>query len=260
MTGFAVFLGSWLAETVRWPATGFLMIAAMSATGFGNVINDIRDIASDRINHPGRPLPRGDISSRSASLFAVLVLTLSLASAASVSMFHTIATLLPLILLWLYALYLKGTPLTGNVLVALLVAYALLFGAIPQINAAILIIPALLAFLLNFSREVVKDIEDFEGDRVAGYSTSAQIPLAVLRKILICSATVYLALLFVPFLLDHFGRVYLYLSILLVFPLHILWFRNIVSKDFVAKTATTSRVLKLEMLAGLATMAGDKLI
>jgi len=59
MTGAAVLLGSWLARSAAPLVSLFLLVAAaMSAVGFGNVINDIVDIETDRVSHPDRPLPK----------------------------------------------------------------------------------------------------------------------------------------------------------------------------------------------------------
>ncbi|MCL2183643.1 MAG: UbiA family prenyltransferase, partial [Chitinispirillia bacterium] len=67
MTGIAVALGIWLTDGgVFLP----LMLAAMAAAAYGNVINDIIDVKSDRVSHPNRPLANGTMSPRAAKAFA----------------------------------------------------------------------------------------------------------------------------------------------------------------------------------------------
>ncbi|MDG5814730.1 geranylgeranylglycerol-phosphate geranylgeranyltransferase [Chitinispirillales bacterium ANBcel5] len=259
MTGLAVFLGIWLSMNLHFPGTALLMIAAMSATGFGNVINDIHDISSDCINHPHRPLPRGLITKSAASIYALILVVIALVSALLVSSFHSGATLVPLLILSLYAFYLKKTPLAGNFLVATLVAYALLFGTLPDSGWEKLLIPALLAFLLNFSREIVKDVQDFKGDKAAGHKTSAVLSLNTLKKILVITSALYLTLLFVPFALGDFGLIYVIVCSLFVLPLHGTWFLNLFGNKLTRRAAKTSKLLKFEMLAGLSALALDKL-
>jgi geranylgeranylglycerol-phosphate geranylgeranyltransferase len=177
LTGGAVALGFWLA---RSPAPVFslclLVVAAISAVGFGNVINDIVDLESDRISHPDRPLPKNDLSKYEATIFAFFCGCFSLVNAFLVTPFHGFATLAPLVLLGLYAFVFKGTPLAGNIVVSFLVAYALLFGGLTAPRMERLFVPALLAFLLNVAREIAKDLQDKDGDQRAGVITSAALP------------------------------------------------------------------------------------
>jgi 4-hydroxybenzoate polyprenyltransferase len=89
-----------------------------------------------------------------------------------------------LIVLTFYSLFLKGIPLIGNIVVASLVAYSILFGAINADGFKTLIIPALLAFLLNLSREIIKDIQDEKGDRATQVFTSAKLPSLLLKTLI----------------------------------------------------------------------------
>ncbi len=260
MAGFAVFLGSWLSGTLRWPQVSLLMVAAMSSTGFGNVINDLRDVHSDRINHPRRPLPQNQISVPTASAFAVFLMITAIAAAAGVSFFYIAATIVPIALLCIYSLYLKSIPLAGNFLVATLVAYAFLFAALPQSQRTILIIPATLAFLLNLCREIVKDIQDSSGDIAQGVKTSAILPPTVLKAVLISSAIIYLSLLFLPSVLGHFRTIYIAIALFVIIPIHMTWIKLVLCGQLISKTPQISNLLKIEMIAGLVAMAADKLV
>ena len=55
----AVTLGAWLAGADVARDVLLLLVAVAAATAFGNVVNDIRDIESDRVSHPDRPLVLG---------------------------------------------------------------------------------------------------------------------------------------------------------------------------------------------------------
>ncbi|KMQ50515.1 (S)-2,3-di-O-geranylgeranylglyceryl phosphate synthase [Chitinispirillum alkaliphilum] len=258
MTAIAVFLGSWITQTVEWHSTVLLMIAAMSATGFGNVINDLKDISSDRINHPHRPLANNEMSTVSAWVFVVFLIVLSVSAAVAVSLFYVKATLFPIFLLLIYSLYLKKTPLAGNLLVAILVGYALLYPALPFEQRTILLVPAGLAFLLNFCREIIKDLQDCTGDKATGIVTSASLPIPLLKFLLTLAALLYLPLLFIPVISGHFGIIYAGISLFCIIPLHVVWYSKLLKKEFPNNTSGISKILKIEMAAGLMALAVDK--
>ncbi|MDN3723681.1 geranylgeranylglycerol-phosphate geranylgeranyltransferase [Aequorivita sp. SDUM287046] len=169
-----------------------LVIATLSIAAAGNIINDILDVEIDKINKPKTVLIGKKISEKTAnSLFIILNIlgvTLGFYLANSIGK-PSFAALFILIsaLLYLYAAYLKGIFLIGNLLVSALVAISLLivglFELLPAISAenqfaqrAVFIIVfhyALFAFSLNFIREIVKDLEDINGDKNGGMNTLA---------------------------------------------------------------------------------------
>jgi geranylgeranylglycerol-phosphate geranylgeranyltransferase len=261
MTGIAVLLGSWLAAAGRaWFESFLLAVAGILATAFGNVVNDIVDIESDIINHADRPLPRGILTRREAQLYAVLLAFGSMMTAVSVSRLHAGATILPLALLIIYAVRFKAVPLIGNILVSLLVAYAILFGSLGAAEWYQVVVPALLAFLLNFSREIIKDIQDEIGDRSAGVHTTAVLSPETLRSILTTLAALYLLLEWFPFLLGHFGLVYLIACALAITPLQVAWLFLVWRPAAGLRAGLISRLIKIEMLLGLGALAADRLV
>ena len=261
MAAIAVILGAWLSESnagIR--SIILLVIAAISATGFGNVINDIKDIDTDRISHPGRPLPKKEISPDSAVVFAFFLLSFSIANSFLVSKAHCIATVIPLVLLSIYAFFLKGTPFAGNIIVSVLVAYPLVFGGLFEPQMSRLFIPALLAFLLNTAREIAKDFQDAAGDMQAGLKTKAIMPQAAIKSVMLLISASYTALLFVPFFLKQFGMTYALVCAVIVLPLNIYWSILVIKSAWIAHVSKISLILKMEMLAGLAALAIDQLI
>jgi geranylgeranylglycerol-phosphate geranylgeranyltransferase len=232
----------------------------MSAVGFGNSINDIMDVKSDTISHPRRPLPQNMISRSGAILFSFFCASFSLANAYLVSPFHALAVFIPLVMLSLYAFFFKATPLVGNVLVSCLVAYPLLFGGLhaPGINR--LIVPASLAFLLNMAREIIKDLEDEEGDKKSGILTTAALPEKTLKAAIVIISGLYMAFLFVPFFIKHFGIVYFAICAVIALPLHLWWSTLAISKTWRFQLAKISSLIKLEMIAGLVALAADQAI
>jgi geranylgeranylglycerol-phosphate geranylgeranyltransferase len=261
MTGAAVMLGFWLARSAA-PIFSLclLVVAAMSAVGFGNVINDVRDIDSDRVSHPDRPLAKNELSRNEAMVFAFFCGCFSLANAFLVSPVHGIATLVPLAMLSLYAFFFKATPLVGNIVVSFLVAYALLFGGLMAPRMERLFIPVLLAFLLNVAREIVKDFQDEKGDLKAGLKTSAALPKNVMKFLILLVSGIYLVFLFFPFALKQFGLVYCIVCVMIVIPLHVYWSFLVSGKKWGAHLSRISSLIKFEMLAGLLALAADQAV
>ena len=261
MASGAVFLGSWISSAPLLPINSIILAAvAFFATAFGNIINDLIDIESDRINHPSRPLPQGDIKPVHALCFGLFTAAAALFGAFYVKPLYGIATLVPLLLLVCYALFFKGTPLFGNILVSLLVAYAILFGSLeaPRINH--LVIPSVSAMLLNLSREIVKDIQDVSGDQSSGIVTTAILPDTLLKWLLYCQSLLSALLLYVPFILGHFGFIFVGCVTVFTVPLHLKCFIILIKKDWTLQGARLSTLYKLEMLSGLAALAADHII
>jgi geranylgeranylglycerol-phosphate geranylgeranyltransferase len=259
MAGAAVLLGFWLSNSPFSPqALFFLVIAAVCSTGFGNVINDIKDLQTDRISHPQRPLPKNEISSKSAIIYALFLAFSAILFSFSVTAVHGIATLFPLVILTAYTLFLKGTPLAGNLTVASLVAYPVIYGSLGSPHFQKLIIPSCLAFLLNLSREIVKDLQDEKGDIAAGYSTSAILPKKFLKSLLLISSLFYLILLYLPFRLHHFGIVYAVICTVAIIPLHGYRSKLIIGKSWLTNVGKISTLYKIEMLSGLISLAADQ--
>lgn len=260
MAGLTTFLGFWLSDSsLPISSVMLLIIATICSIGFGNTINDIYDIDSDRINHPNRPLPQGNISIRSAWIFSLLLLVSALASSFSVSSLHGFATVLPLLLLTIYAFFLKATPIAGNFLVAALVAYTILYGALGAVGFPRLIFPASLAFLLNFSREIIKDLQDSKGDLSRGVITSATLSVPTLKTIIYICSAVYLSLLFITIYMKLFGTIYTGISLSIILPLHVYRVVLICKKGIEKRFKQISTLYKLEMLTGLIALAAEKI-
>jgi geranylgeranylglycerol-phosphate geranylgeranyltransferase len=261
MAGIAIALGFWLGRSaLPLPGLALLIIAGICATAFGNVINDMKDVATDRISHPQRPLPRGELSFAAVRGYLVFLAIAALGSSLLVSKTHAIATVFPLFLLSVYTFYLKGTPLFGNILVSLLVAYALLFGGLTAPFFPRLILPAALAFTLNLIREIIKDLQDEPGDRAAGIATTARLPDPVVRMTVISLCVLYLPLLFLPSITGQFGPTYALLCAVVIVPLHCCWIFLFIKKDRNVRLPLLSLLIKCEMIAGLAALALDQLI
>ena len=261
MASIGVVLGFWFCG-VNYSLINLilLIIATICALGYGNIINDIKDSDGDKINHPQRPIPQGEISKKQATVFAILLAIISLVTGYIVSLQHGVATLIPLLILTLYTLYLKGVPLLGNIVISMLVAYTLVFGGLGSTNTIIVVVPAVLAFLLNLCREIVKDMQDKAGDLKVGVHTTAVLPDKILKAVLAILALLFIPLIFLPYILGHFRLIYMSICAIVLLPLHISWFYFLFGKDHTKKLDGISTAIKIEMLGGLAALALDKFI
>jgi len=150
-----------------------------------NALNDLLDINADRINHPTRPLASGAISEESAKKFSLVCFSLSTIMLVGI-IFHTEETIghlewLDSVAIWGMALILmsayefdgipfkpclKKTGLFGNLSVSGLIAVVIVFGA-AAVGHGTELFPwtvAICAMMIGTAREIIKDVEDMEGD------------------------------------------------------------------------------------------------
>lgn len=164
-----------------WPPTKRAWLAAVAMwciTAFGYVSNDYVDLAEDRVNKPNRPLPAGQVSDGIVRWLAFLLAVAALLISLRLGTLEAVVALLVLGLLTLYNLRLKGTPGSGNLLIAVLAGSTLLTGGVAAQGFNVrqwgpLLSPALSLMLFIAARELLKTIEDIAGDRAADKRTVA---------------------------------------------------------------------------------------
>ena len=227
-------------------------LAAGLIGGGGMVVNDIFDVEIDRVNKPARPLPSGAVSPRAAAIFYALLTAVGLL----LNLFlHSNAQAIAVgaaVLIFFYSYRLKSTPLFGNVTVGLLTGMAFIYGGAAVGNIDRAIVPALFAFLINVGRELIKDMEDVEGDALHHAET---FPVKYGMKSALIVATVLLLAVvgstIIPFANHQYGIVYFIIVIVgvdcvIVFGLFSIW------KDATPKSLNRlSTILKYDMLIGL---------
>lgn len=138
-------------------------------SGFGNVVNDLRDLELDRGAHPQRPLPAGRVRRTEAWVLAALLLVTGLAWTEAGGFAAFAFAGLNALLLGVYEARLKATGLPGNVLIALLVGSTFVYGGVVATGRLptepMLLLLAGMATLTNLARELLKDVEDLAADR-----------------------------------------------------------------------------------------------
>lgn len=161
----------------------FAMAAAFFVCAFGNLVNDIRDVESDRINHPCRALPTGAVSIERARTLSFFLLIISLVLTFWLSWPGRIIVLAGLIVVTAYNLYLKRLPYWGNFSVSILSGLTFILGGTETLAVtgerlvALFVfpgaaIPAIFAVLMHSGREIIKDVADIKGDLLEGSRTA----------------------------------------------------------------------------------------
>jgi 4-hydroxybenzoate polyprenyltransferase len=172
-----------------------LILSTMMIAAAGYIINDILDQETDNENKPERVIIGKGISETMGYnlYFALNVIGVGigfyLSNAIQKPTFAGIFIIIVTIL-YLYATTLKQMILIGNLAVALLLSISMLiigvYDLLPLtfdsnrnemgIVFSLLMDYAIFAFVLNFIREIVKDMEDINGDYTQGMNT---LPIAI---------------------------------------------------------------------------------
>jgi geranylgeranylglycerol-phosphate geranylgeranyltransferase len=167
-----VLAGGWIAlGTLASPK--LLLFATLSGIGLGaagNAWNDICDAAADRVNRPGgeRPIAAGAVTRGRADLVVFGAALMGLGAAGLVSGWQVAAGFVTLAVMLAYSPLLKPRPAAGNLAVALVAGLPPFYGALAVGRPGAGIVPWVLAAWIHLAREIVKDVEDEAGDRVAG--------------------------------------------------------------------------------------------
>lgn len=242
------------------------MITVFFETAAGNVINDYFDYKIDLVNKPERPLPSGRISlknGRNYAYFLFLAGTICgfLISYLTNNWIPFIIVLIADVILYLYAYKLKATPLIGNLAVGFMTGFGFVFGGYSINNPQIVFISIILgffAFVMTTAREIIKDIEDMEGDKADGART---LPILIGEKIpaLIAVFLIVIDSALCPLLYFYhiFGIYYLFVISIAVLLFLYSAFLIIKSQDR-DTAAKSSKLLKIGMLiAFVAFIAGS---
>ncbi|MEM0205247.1 MAG: UbiA family prenyltransferase [Nitrososphaerota archaeon] len=192
-------------------------VTAFSLNGSSMAINDYFDRHVDAVNSPSRPIPSGAVSPKSAVIFSFVLGALGLVAAAFTSYICLAFATLAYASAILYNSLVKTSGLPGNMLVSFNVVAPFIYGSLMSdgtVGAKVFIF-ALLAFLANTGREVIKGISDVEGDALRGVRSVARSmgerSAAILGAALYVSAVCLSPL---PYILGYVS--FLYIPIVLV--------------------------------------------
>lgn len=253
-----------------------LVLATVLIAAAGNVVNDIFDVNVDSINKPAKVIVWRVIPERAAYNFYIILnvlgvgvgfyLSNQLGRPGLAAIFIVISALL-----YIYATHIKAMLLVGNILISALVAMSLLvmvlFDIFPVIEVTdrelqlertrIILLYAGFAFFINLIREIVKDLEDVDGDQNGGRST---VPIVFGRKravslVFVLGVIALLAILFYTYKNVYRFQTTTIMYFIFLVSAPILYF---CIKAWDAKTkqhyARLSAILKVIMITGIGSL------
>ena len=233
MYGLGVFFETLYSKNELFGTTSLpfilLVISTVLIAAGGNIINDYFDIKADRVNKPERQIIGIHVNRRSAILAHWVINFLAFAIGIYLtwvmnSFLYLFIHLFSINILWFYSMKGKRLFLTGNILIAALTATVpLLVGyyfhqvfdnQLPQLDLFTFSLDVdvhyiyyltiglgIFAFILNLAREIIKDMEDVEGDKklpaktlpiVLGLQKSKYISAFILSGVSICTLYIWL--------------------------------------------------------------------
>lgn len=251
-----------ISQGIEWDGQRFLvmclklMVMVLLAAG-GNVINDYFDQKSDAINRPHQQVVGRTMAPKRAIQLHLFLTSAAIALAVLLSgiahrKFYLLIAMTYAVVLYLYTPFLKRIPMIGNLTIAACVAFLPIWAVdgwsvldILQIKTVLWLVA--FAFLSNFVREWVKDIQDGKGDESQGYQTAAVRwgPLVAIKILQI-----------MWWLLTVLALIYCYFnpswwSWSCVFLPHLLgWFPLWIAKAD-SDMARISKILKMNMVVGM---------
>ena len=254
-----------------------LVLATVLFSAAGYIINDVYDVDTDKVNKPEKIIVGKYISVKLAEnlnlVFNIIAIGIGIYLSFALNLrFISILGVLIAGMLYFYSTTYKGVLLMGNIIIAIfsaLVPFIILIAELPLLYSKYhaFIIPSgfnfnfliawfgyysLFAFLISLIREIIKDMEDFEGDTSYGKHTLPVKYRIVVSKIVVSSLiTIFVAfILYVLFKYLYNPITIVYASILVIAPIiYTAWlvFRATDKKNY----AKASFTCKLIMVIGL---------
>jgi 4-hydroxybenzoate polyprenyltransferase len=234
-----------------------LMIASVIIAAAGNIINDYFDLNIDQINKPEKVIVDKVIGRRWVIVWHLVLSIFGIFLGFCIDWYTSvrflgIANMASVVLLFFYSVSLKKKFLIGNVLISLLTAWVILVITYCETNhlldvfrkgssleadklSRLTFLYAGFAFIISLIREVVKDMEDVEGDRKYGCKTMPIVWGLNASKVFVAVWLVVLiaALVIVQIYVLQFGWLFwisaLYCTLFIILPL--LWIFKIVDTE-----------------------------
>jgi 4-hydroxybenzoate polyprenyltransferase len=268
-------------EYLALPNFLVLVASTLLIAASGYIINDYFDIKIDNINRPQNVVLGNAINPRKAIAIHAILNTIALALSCYLALLEH-RLWLPLVqlsctlLLWFYSTHFKKAYVIGNVVVSWLTALSVfmpalyepaVFGHVGGIAMgsgknhasplAVILNYAYFAFVMNWMREIVKDMEDCIGDAAEGcvtmpivkglrYSVKFTMGLAACSVIPLLGVS-WLAFAHQEFLLS------VYLPVMLVLPIT-LWCVQLTHAKVPTDFMRSSRLLKIIMIMGVGSL------
>lgn len=265
-----------------------LVFSTVIIAGAGNIINDYFDVKADRINKPEKLIIGKHIKKRWAIVSHWILNLIAFSIAVYLSYrYHTFwyvfIHLFSINALWFYSMYFKRQFFIGNLLIGLLTALVPILCGIHFIQLVDtshqILLPAswdgnltigisaegiktffVLAFALfagglNLIREIVKDMEDIEGDRLLPAKTLPIVLGIQKSKWVGIGLLLFLMLLPIPFFMEGYAE-YQNRFFISMSPFVLVYFILIIATTVLAKSKSKSQFKRVDLLLKLAMALG----
>jgi len=249
-----------------------LVMSVIIVAAAGYIVNDYFDIRTDRINKPDKVIIGKFISRRKAILLHPFLSFVGLLAGGFAcwkvhNLWFVLIFVLTIFFLWTYALFFQRKYIVGNMLISILSAFTLYLPWLFEItalekhvNTAFLdfnilhfkiIFYVIFAYLISLIREIIKDMEDLNGDIKSGYRT-----LPIVSGIKFSKNLVALLISLLLIFTIYFQLVFFILPVLIYFILFVqtLLIYNLIKLFQSSETAEfrhLSQICKVIMLTGI---------
>lgn len=257
------------------PLFFLLLLASVCIAGGGYIINDYFDVNIDQVNKSSKVIVGKFVRRRMAILLHAILSIAGLVISLYVgyklqNIFIPFFNFLAIVILWLYSSIFKKKLLIGNILISLLTAWVILVLTLAEYRFRISphdivwqrllklsFVYAGFAFIISLIREVIKDMEDRDGDMKYGCTTMPivwGIPVSkVFAGVWIVVLIGLLAALQIYVIQFGWWLSVLYALITIIIPL--IWvLRKLYEANTSAQFHLLSNVVKVIMLAGIVSM------
>lgn len=252
-----------------------LILASVCIAAAGYIINDYFDVNIDQVNKSSKVIIGTFIKRRYAILFHALLsltgLLLSMYIGYKIqNIYIPVFNFIAIVMLWFYSTTFKKKLLIGNILISLLTAWVILVLTVAEYRFRISpqdivwqrllkvsFVYAGFAFIISLVREVIKDMEDIEGDLKYECRTMPIVWGLPVSKVFTGVWIVVLAGLItvIQIYVLQFGWWYSALYSLLAIIIPLVW---VLHKLYEANTPKQfhelSKMVKMIMLAGILSM------
>lgn len=216
-----------------------LVICTMLIAAGGNVVNDLYDVEIDRINKPQRRIISQTISIENG--YRLYVMIVGVGALIAIFLAYQVGRLslfaiypIAVGMLWSYSRWFKRLPLSGNLIVSVFTGCIPLILLVPEwknviapgFRSSIYLFTTFgfsyFAFITNLIREVVKDLEDLEGDTAVGAATIPALLGVERSKRFVLQLTGFMLITFILWigiLYKHINIIHILYFCLLIIPL-----------------------------------------
>ncbi|MBS1934012.1 MAG: geranylgeranylglycerol-phosphate geranylgeranyltransferase [Bacteroidetes bacterium] len=272
------FSGAISQNVLRLDIFFLLSFSSVLIAAAGYIINDYFDLNIDRVNKPDKLIIERHIKRRWAIIWHWMLSGIGVAIGFYVSWeirnpLIVLSHVVCVTLLWFYSTTFKKKLLIGNVIISLLTAWVILILYVCEFRFGIFtdaqyqhimsrifkfaILYAGFAFIISLIREVVKDIEDREGDERYHCKTMPVVWGVNVSKVFAATwlIVLILSLVIIEFYILQFKWWWtiIYCALFIILPL-ILILRDLYKAMTAAHYHRLSQLIKMAMLTGILSM------